>query len=379
MALELVQLDYTRGSRMSIRRNPKRKNKPWECRWVEEGKHFSRSFTTRKEAELFDATRKTASGSRGVRTSDEKLTVNDYAEKYLARRRRTSTVRTNRGAYEKYIKPRIGESRIQQVRHSALQDLVNEWTDAGLRPRTVRRYVAVLGGIFSLAERDGVIVRVPTKGLDLPMPDEPHRYSMTPDEVSRLLEVLHPNYRAFLYTLIETGMRPNEAIALDIGDFDWREGTLTVRVSKTPAGVRTIRISSTSQELISAHIRTTGRTMANSSEPLFVSHRADKTGLVTGTRINSSNFRTRIFKPAALKVGLPELQIYDSRRTSASALVENDAPPKVIQERMGHADIRTTQNLYAQASKKAHNEAVEQLEKVFNPPPAALNKLESEG
>jgi integrase len=352
---------------VSIRRNQRRKNKPWECRWVEEGTHFSRSFATRKEAESFDARRKSAanSGLSGT-TSDEKLTVDDYAEKYLARRKMTSTVRTNRGAYEKYIKPRIGASRIQRVRHSALQDLVNEWSDVGLRPRTVRRYFTVLCGIFALAERDGVIVRIPTRGIDIPEPDEPHRYSMTPSEVSRVLDALHPNYRAFLYTLVETGMRPCEAIALDIGDFDWKERTLNIRCSKTRAGIRTIRISSTVHKLINEHLKTTGRTMANSLEPLFVSHRTNGDGLVTGTRIDSSNFRARIFKPAAAKAGLPDLQIYDSRRTSASTLVDNDAPPKVTQERMGHADIRTTMNHYVQASKKAHEDVVEQLEKVFN-------------
>lgn len=43
-------------------------------------------------------------------------------------------------------------------------------------------------------------------------------------------------------------------------------------------------------------------------------------------------------------------------------------PHKVVQERLGHADIRTTLNLYAQATGEAHTEAVLRMEEALNPP-----------
>ena len=85
-----------------------------------------------------------------------------------------------------------------------------------------------------------------------------------------------------------------------------------------------------------------------------------------------SHFRSRIFKPAASFIGLPELLPHDLRRTAATLQVGSGTPPKVVQERLGHADIRTTFNLYVQATGEAHTDAVRQMEETLNPPTPPL-------
>jgi integrase len=361
---------------MSIRKNPNRKKNPWECRWSEDGKHPSRSFHTRKEAEQFDAQRKTALGNgSGFRTKDEKITVDDYAVKFLSQTKKPSTSLRNRAIYEQHIQPLWGHIPIQAIRHSDVQALADSWIAKGLSTRTVLRHLAVLSGIFVPAELDGVIPRLPTKRIRLPEAEEPHRYAMSVEEVQNLRLAVHPNYEAFVFTLTETGMRIGEAINLNIEDFDWKSGTLNIAGAKTKAGIRTVRISVTTQSLISTHIQKTGRTMANQTEPLFVSHKTDtETGLVVGARINYSNFRSRIFKPAAIEIGLPHLQPHDLRRTVASLLVDADTPQKVVQEQLGHADIRTTLNLYAQASEEAHEASVLRMEEILKPAPNEKEK-----
>lgn len=356
---------------MSIRKNHNRKSNPWECRWFEEGKHFSRSFHTRKEAEQFDAERKAAlSSGTGYRTNDEKVILDDYAEKFLAQKKKESTVLRNTDIYFRHIKPSFGDVPIRRIRHSDVQRLVDTWASMGLSARTILRQVAVLSAIFTLAERDGVVTRIPTKGVSYPEAAEPHRYAMTVDEVQRLRSAIHPNYEAFIYTLTETGIRIGEAINLNIEDFDWKAGTLRIVGSKTKAGVRTVHISSTTQSLISSHIQKTGRSMAHQTEPLFVSHKTDKeTGQIIGARINYSNFRSRIFKVAAIAIGLPELQPHDLRRTAATLLVAAETPHKVIQAQLGHADIRTTLNLYVHATDEAREESARRMEQVLNPEP----------
>jgi integrase len=360
---------------MSIRKNPNRKKNPYEYRWLENGRHHSRSFPTRKEAQTFEAGHISAiSKGRGFRATNEALTVDYFATIFLQQKKKELTTKRNQGIYDRHIRPVLGSRRIQLVRHTDIQLLVNSWTDAGLSPRTVWRQIAVLSKIFSLAERDDVIPRNPTKFLDKPEASEPHRYVMTVAEVQNLRRTIHPNYEAFIYTLFETGMRISEAISLNIGDFDWAGGLLKITSSKTKAGIRKIPISSTAATLISMHVKSTGRTMANSTEPLFVSHRTDSSGLVIGSRIDYSNFRSRVFKPAAVAIGLPELQAHDSRRTSATLLVSENAPPKVTQERMGHDDYRTTNNLYAQGTEKDHRDVVEMMERVLNPGPGEKEK-----
>jgi integrase len=356
---------------MSIRKNQNRKRNPWECRWSEEGKHHSRSFHTRKEAEQFDAERKAAlKDGSGFRTKDEKITLNDYAEKFLTQKKKPSTVLRNRDIYKRHIQPTFGTVQIRQIRRSDVQQIVDAWEDMGLSSRTILRQLAVLSAIFSLAYEDGVINRIPTKKIKCPDEMEPHRYAMTVGEVQKLRSAIHPNYESFIYTLVETGMRIGEAINLNIEDFDWKKRTLRIYGAKTKAGNRTVRISATAQSLISAHIGATGRTMVNQSEPLFVSHKMDReTGLVIGARINYSNFRTRIFKVAATAIGLPELQPHDLRRTAATLLVYSESSHKAIQAQLGHADIRTTLNLYAQATDETREESIGRMEDLLNPEP----------
>lgn len=358
---------------MSIRRNPKRKNKQWECRWKEDGTHYSRSFRSRKEAEIFDATQKAKLHSgNGYRTRDEKIPLDVYAEKYLSRSKQASTTVRNRGIYKRHVQPVFGAVPIRYIRHTDVLELVDTWEKAGLSSRTIVRQIAVLSAIFKLAERDGVIYRIPTEGIKAPEATTPHRYSMTIEEVLALRSAIHPNYEAFIYTLIETGMRIGEAIKLNIEDFDWENKTVKIHGAKTAAGNRTVLLSSTAWSMIRTHIQSTGRTMLNQSEPLFVSHKVDKeTGLVMGSRINYSNFRNRIFRVAATEIGLPDLQPHDLRRTAATFLVDSESSEKAIQEQMGHADIRTTLNLYAQATAKAREESVSRMEAVLNPEPSS--------
>ena len=110
--------------------------------------------------------------------------------------------------------------------------------------------------------------------------------------------------------------------------------------------------------------------MVNQSEPLFVSHKMDReTGLVIGARINYSNFRTRIFNVAAVSIGLPDLQPHDLRRTAATLLMYSESSHKAIQAQLGHADIRTTLNLYVQATDEIREESVGRMEDLLNPEP----------
>jgi integrase len=300
--------------------------------------------------------------------------VDYFAALYLQQKKKESTTKRNQGIYEKHIQPVLGSRRIQTVKNHHIQSLVNAWSDEGLSPRTVWRQIAVLSKIFSLAERNDVIPNNPTRLLEKPKASAPHRYFMTVAEVQNLRRAIHPNYEAFVYTLVETGMRISEAISLNIGDFDWAAGVLNITESKTKAGVRKIPISSTAMTLISMHVKSTGRTMANSMEPLFVSHKTDSSGLVIGSRVNYSNFRSRILIPAAIAIGIPELQAHDTRRTSSDLLVSENAPPKVTQERMGHEDYRTTNNLYAHGTEKDHRDVVQMMERVLNPAPAEKTK-----
>ena len=60
---------------------------------------------------------------------------------------------------------------------------------------------------------------------------------------------------------------------------------------------------------------------------------------------------------------LPRFSCHIFRHTFASRFCENETNVKVIQEVMGHADVSTTMNIYAEANPEVTREALEKLAK----------------
>lgn len=75
----------------------------------------------------------------------------------------------------------------------------------------------------------------------------------------------------------------------------------------------------------------------------------------------------RAFKIIFDKSGIPKnIHVHDLRHTSASLLVKQNINPHVIQGRLGHLDIRTTQiyaHVIAEPDIKAANALEELLQK----------------
>ena len=61
-------------------------------------------------------------------------------------------------------------------------------------------------------------------------------------------------------------------------------------------------------------------------------------------------------------VTLPEFSVHQLRHTFCTRLCENSSNVKAIQEIMGHADITTTMNVYADATRQAKKNTLEAME-----------------
>ena len=59
------------------------------------------------------------------------------------------------------------------------------------------------------------------------------------------------------------------------------------------------------------------------------------------------NLATREFKQVITKAGLPKLTIHGLRHTHATLLLEQGVNPKVVSERLGHASVATTMDIYS--------------------------------
>ena len=165
-------------------------------------------------------------------------------------------------------------------------------------------------------------------------------------------------YRPILYLAADSGMRPQEYLALaDYAvqtngvkvDRAIEAGSQKISVTKTPAGRRFIELSAHTLDMVRHYLK--HETKPNDFQLVFPT--------ATGKWLCPRNWRKRGFYVACEKAGLiqtkevngktveePKYQPYDLRHFYASALIAKKVNIKKVQRLMGHNDIETTLNVY---------------------------------
>ena len=64
--------------------------------------------------------------------------------------------------------------------------------------------------------------------------------------------------------------------------------------------------------------------------------------------------------------GLKDFHFHQLRHTFTSNLLSNGATPKDVQELIGHADVSTTMNIYAHATREAKRTSARLLDKIVD-------------
>ncbi len=264
---------------------------------------------------------------------------------------------TTRAAYvsnlTKHFFPFFGKKLMHQITPSLVQDWVTKAAADGLSARSIRKYHTMLHSIFKRAVRDQLIVTNPCEHTELPKVITKKSRTLTPAEYELLITAIPDRYRLLVETAIETGMRWGELIALRPRHIDFLTKTVTVEetiieVSRqhSPTGERYVRkpypksnlprtfgVDHDWLEAVALYIKSLriGR-----DQPLF--------STTAGTPISRNRFRTRIWLPAVKASGLDfPVRMHDLRHAHASWLLAEGSDLKSVMERMGHAQIQTTQ------------------------------------
>jgi len=145
------------------------------------------------------------------------------------------------------------------------------------------------------------------------------------------------------------GLRWSEVVGLRVCRLDFLRRTLTVAETlaegegwlvsaepKTKASRRTLGVPSSVMDMLAEHLGRRAR--PDPDELVFVGPE--------GQPLRATNFRRRIWAPAVEGAGLEGLTFHALRHTAAGLLIELGAHPRVIQQRLGHASIRTTLDVY---------------------------------
>ena len=194
------------------------------------------------------------------------------------------------------------------------------------------------------------------------------------------MEALQGERYAALFALaISAGMRPEEYLGLKWADLDLMKATVTAQRAlvwrtkgggwyftepKTSRSRRTIPLPTSMIAALSEHKR------RQSEERLRLGAEWQDHGLVfttsLGSPLNISNLTAKHFKPALQRAGLPTtIRLYDLRHTCATLLLSAGENPKVVSERLGHASITLTLDVYSHVLPDMQKSAADKLENLL--------------
>ncbi|WP_329098488.1 site-specific integrase [Actinomadura citrea] len=323
------------------------------------GKQTSETFTTSKAAERFrNKVRRQRDEGFAIDPKAGRISVQAYADQWLsvARAKRANTYRVYETHMRLYIVPGLGGRQLRAVTRDDVQKFVNA---LDLGPVSVRHVYKTLVALFRAAQNlDRMVAMSPCVGIVLPEVPDRTVEILTPGQVRAVAAKMTERWRAAVLLAAGTGLRISEVAGLSWDRVDLDAGTVTVdrQMSadrllgpvKTRKSRRVVPMPAMVVDALRAHREAVppavqevgdvdGRTVHRAA---LVFIRRD------GTPANADNIR-KPFNRARDAVGLaPSVCFHVLRHTYASLLIAAGTHLTAIQERMGHASIKVTSDIY---------------------------------
>ncbi|MBY0120916.1 site-specific integrase [Bacillus sp. S/N-304-OC-R1] len=340
-----------------------------------------KGFCTKKEAEIA-LTELLKELNEGFLTQS-KISLDDYMNTWFKERKvvvQKSTLRTNFSFYRNYISPSIGRLSIQELTPIVLQSFANTLINNGqLSVGTIHKIFDILKVAINRAVKLRVVKENYTSYVELPKKQKKEMNVWDNQQVNLFIQRVKSKriddhfLTAYLLALL-TGMRQGEILGLRWKDVDFDKKQLYIRQvlthdgkelrvgTKTASGTRTISIS---DNLVSYLRQSRKKLLEN--KLMFGSKYVDNDLVVCtkkGKPVNPSNL-LKTFKKDVEETGLPCIRFHDLRHTHATLLIEKDINPKVIQERLGHARIGITLDIYSHVLPSMQQHVADKLDEIM--------------
>lgn len=316
-----------------------------------DGKERSRTFARKIDAELFVATAE-ADKARGawIDPAKARTPFAAWAEQWAATThhlRPSSRARTE-GILERHLLPRFGRVPLAAITTTDVRAFVSELVGAGLAAGSVQRIYAVLRSILRAAEESRLVARSPCIGVSIPSTRRVEPRFLSAEELSRVAEAAG-RFCSLVLLGGYGGLRWAEMVGLKVGRIDFLRSR--VRVEEAMVEVRG-RFTAGPTKTGKMRMVTLPQVVTESLAAHLAAFPQAPDGLVFtdsgGGPLRHSNFRRRVWLPAleAAALAKPRPRVHDLRHTAAALAIAAGAHPKAIQERLGHASITTTLNIY---------------------------------
>lgn len=373
-----------------------RKDGTYDYRWRTSGgkRHsvYAKTLEELREKELAILRDK----SDGIRAEAKNITLNDIFDLWVRLKKglKDNTFQNYQYMYNQFVYPDFGRTKIMQLKRSDVRRFYNMLADErNLKIATIDNIHTVLHQILDLAVEDNYLRNNPSDNAlkdlkQLHNFDTEKKMALTLEEQNIFMDFLtnsrqYNHWKPIFEVMLGTGLRVGEVTGLRWEDIDFGNNTISVNhtlvyynhaengcyfainTPKTKAGKRFIPMIET--------VRNAFRQEKEYQEELGISCTAKIDGYTDFVFINRfgnvqhqgtlNKALRRIMRdcnrdilercePGEAVTLLPRFSCHILRHTFATRLCEAGVNMKVIQDILGHSDISTTMNIYADATKE---------------------------
>lgn len=337
-----------------------------------------------------------------------KSDLNFVFDRYISTKTelRSTTYTNYTYMYNHFVRDTLGKKKIADIKYSdVLHFYLHLIKEKGIQVNTLESVHTVLRPTFQLAVRDGLIRNNPCDGVMAEVKKRPGknhgvRHALTIEQQRAFMNYIsdHPVYYRWspLFTvLLGTGCRIGEAIGLRWKDLDFEKGMISINHSvtyyprsdksyacefqvsrpKTDAGIRNIPMIEEVRDAfleekamqkesgIKNEIELDGMSgfifcnrFGNLHNPQAINRAIKRI-----TENHNSEEVVKAKKENRPPVIIPHFSCHHLRHTFCTRFCENETNVKIIQAVMGHKNIETTLDIYAEVSDMKKIESMENL------------------
>ena len=276
-----------------------------------------------------------------------------------------------RGMIENYLKPQLGEIRLQKLTARDIQQYYTWLMDEKeLSPNTVIKHHNLLTNTLNAAERQEYITKNPMRAVSPPKKRQREAKFYTPEQLGILLDkAVGTRLELPVFICAYLGLRRGELCGLRWSDVDLEHQTITIENTRTQAGKKEIeKGTKTASSTRTLYLPDTLCDMLKAAREHQQACRAeyknayddnDYVVVMEDGRPFRPNYLSELFGKFLADNDLPKIVLHELRHTFASLSNQAGIPAYNIGKALGHSTPATTQKIYTHLLDQTHMQAVE--------------------
>lgn len=291
----------------------------------------------------------------------------------------------------------LGKLKAVKLKTEQIELFINKRLSNGLSSTTAGHYYTVLNIAYNWAIQRGYVLRNPCRLMKKPKSERKEMHVYDETQLDKLFKSIK-NYTIYYPTLLAatTGLRLGEICGLTWENVDLKNGIIQVKQ----------QLQEVDKELITVPLKTkrSQRKIVllditiEALKELKIKQDFNKKYLEgiyndSGFVICQSNgnpynpqYMTRNFRRVLSEqkhkinidgkqkelslcqiLNIPLIRFHDLRHSHATILLKANTNPKIVSERLGHADVGTTLNIYSHILPDMQRNAIDKLNRIMNP------------